>query len=596
MKKINLIFHRFLKSNNGSVLLQVVIIGGLVATASMVISKMTGISLRGQKKTSQNFEIEQSLYQIESFFRNSKVCKSTLFDKNPTGEGETVDEIISLQNIDSINVYTDIGADPLVDTDNIDDDERTAFSALSSKKSLLRANCGPPPSSDPDPCSLGTGSSGRVYIYDMKIKKFEVNANPYNSPLGSSQATLEFKVVRGETIRTGDLTRRSSSAGAIVQVKRIPITVSLDGNGKITSCATELEDYFDEGCEDLIGGKVDRSGNLKCKNIVIQSDSLSTNHPFSITSRKDTLVDGTQLVLKSIDVEEKLDDSNTYSPLGDNSPGSIRTDHGALIKDNLTITSGKLLLGPYGSERTSISSEVSKTLTVAEKNNPSKGIVQFETGAFLNGEGDMLSVQTAVDSLKNPIRISPSYHLDVKGTGKVSNDLFVEENIYAKQGLSIKSATLKLNGGKLQLNGGTVQIDESLNDGQDIENKDLMATRKWVYWIFKDRLGDVAVEGVFDEIIEHPGNALTSLKKSSCNNVNSNSLWGSSCSYNRNDNCSSGSAMKGFNSSGKVTCGNILPGSSCSSNQIATGIRENGSLNCVDATSHLKSTIGSFIY
>ncbi|MDH5580746.1 MAG: hypothetical protein OEY33_02490, partial [Bdellovibrionales bacterium] len=75
---------RKLLSEDGVSILQVLMVAGVVSVISLGVVNIMKLSTKVAKRSSEDFEIERAQYFIESLFRDSKTCRSTLFNKNPT--------------------------------------------------------------------------------------------------------------------------------------------------------------------------------------------------------------------------------------------------------------------------------------------------------------------------------------------------------------------------------------------------------------------------------------------------------------------------------------------------------------------------------
>lgn len=583
---------RSLFSNEKGVsIIQVLIAASMVSVVSLGVMEAFKQSTKTAKRAAVEQTTNQMLYELESFFRDSKICRATLFNKSPIGDnGTDISEVIKINGIEDLKSYEGDSAD-------IEPAEVTTYNSLladiNKKKILLKTDCNiTGDATATNPCTLGQGTSGRILIYDMKIRCFEKNDGGCpptpKSPTGSSQALLTFKVVRGATIGK-DPTGSSSSGlfGSKEVMKKIPIIVSMDSNNKISSCVTELKNYYDEACNDLLQGDVDASGDLKCKNIKIDSKSGA----FSITAKGHTKVRGVHKVRKFVDV-----DSGTAITEGSTIDGSLRADGEGIFKKDFSIFNGALLLGDFGTEFVQIDDEGDHTIKISGiGGNIGLGYLELGDSLKLTGSSKFLGIQNTA---------LPAFHLDVTGTGYFSNELTVDQDIIVDRdvifNLPTEKARMRIQSGFLEFTGGIVQINGGHNDGSysatEAGDGDKVATQDWVVQLFDGRLGNQATGKVIDHILEYSSyDAIRSLKRTVCENISPSGVrqWaGTKCNTFYKSGCSGDQALYGI-SNGSKLCTNIIPSNSeCSNSNYPIGVTSGGSMNCAS----ISGSLGPIIY
>jgi hypothetical protein len=603
---------RKLLSEDGVSILQVLMVAGVVSVISLGVVNIMKLSTKVAKRSSEDFEIERAQYFIESLFRDSKTCRSTLFNKNPTLEdGDNVNEIINLTGIEDVKVYIDKN-DPPDDTDDIDAHENTEYEDLyndpNKKKVLLKLDC--PKTGkleDLKPCTWGTGTSSRIFFTDMRVVAYGNSNAPYfNAP---DQASLEYTIIRGGLIgksfmdaneksltqkeKEQRLRAQQQSLGAAKIKRRIQLSLSLDSNKKITNCVTELKDYFDEACEDLLQGKIDKSGNLKCKNVFLFPRNESPENP-AITSNGKMEIQGSLFNKKFTNpTEEPLQkytsaaDTNGVFNLGDlpggtTNNGSMNISGHAIFKSDVNILSGNLLFGGLtNNEKAQLKRTSDRELTLSSKTSPSLdyGVLKLGSTTRIIGKNSFLGINTSGD---------PDAHLNVEGDTHFNGNLIVDGEGYTKTSLKFynddetKINTITSSGGNIDMEGSVVKIIGQ-NRTPLSGNDNYVATRGWVYDLFSSRLGGDAVEGVIDNILEdsHSGTPLGKLSQSFADALSPNSV-SNPPKMKPSGACNFPQAARGFTSSGAISCTQIIQANtSCSNGFVAHGINPDGTVKCV---------------
>lgn len=604
-------FKRKLLSEDGVSILQVLMAAGVVSVISLGVVNIMKLSTKSAKRSSENFEIERAQYFIESLFRDSKTCRSTLFNKNPTLEdGDSVDEIISLSGIEDVKIYVDKD-DPPGDTADIDAHEVTEYDDIYSdndkKKVLLKLNC--PKTGDLDdlkPCTWGTGTSSRIFFSDMRIVSYEKYDAPFFN--GPGQASLEYTITRGGLIgksfmdkdedslteqqKKQRLQAQQQSIGAAKIKKRIQLSLSLDSNNKITNCVTELKDYFDEACEDLLQGKIDKSGNLKCKNVFIFPRNEDPENP-SITSQGNMEVQGSLVSKKFTNPNEQslqkytsAADANGIFNLGDlpggtSNNGSMNISGHAIFKNDVTILNGDLLFGGItNNENARLRRTSDRELSLSSKASPGLdyGVLKLGSTTRIIGKNSFLGINIAGD---------PDSHLHVKGDTHFNGNLIVDGHGLTKTSFKFynddetKINTITSTSGNIDMEGTNIKIIGQ-NRSPLAGNDDYVATRGWTYDLFSNRLGDDAVEGIIDNILEdsHSGTPLGKLRQSFADALAPNSV-SNPPTIKPSGSCSFPQASNGFTSTGAISCSQIIQANtSCSDGFVAHGINTDGTVKC----------------
>lgn len=134
-----------MKSNRGFTLIELMVGVGLTGLISLGVMQLISDTGKISKSTKQQFEEDELTRVLNSLFNNEKVCRSTLFGKDPTGDvGSKIDEVIRLKSIDNIKVFQENPADP-TDTDDIDPPEQSQYDTMrlssTEKRVMVRANC-----------------------------------------------------------------------------------------------------------------------------------------------------------------------------------------------------------------------------------------------------------------------------------------------------------------------------------------------------------------------------------------------------------------------------------------------------------------------
>jgi hypothetical protein len=456
----------------------------------------------------------------------------------------------------------------------------------------------------------------RVLAYEKTHPNSGKARTPYSNDLNT--ATVEFTIKKGISIGK-ELSSLSNlekqklkelSFGNLEIPVRFPILVSLDGNGKITNCAFQLKNYFDEVCEEMLDGLVDKKGSLNCKNITLYKTTspatptaLISDGDFEIKSQ---VPHGLHPITQSGDLEVRNRVQVGDFLFGPTTSGSLELGAYGTVKGNTTINSGSVYFGdlsgssPVG-QKVKLDSPNDGELEISGVGGPStpaEGRLKLGTNNFLQGKNARLGLNSN----------DPTATLDVNGETRYSNDLRVEKNTAGKAefiiGDTVK-ATFKIVGGKLQITGANVEIYDRNNQWSSSEQltssfyKDYVAKRGWVWRLFDTRLGSVdAKNGVVDAILDLGGNqALVNLRSKVCGRIRrgssiSSSWNGSTCDITLNTLCGSNQALYGFSSTGHKRCRTVsVINSSCPEGYVVTGVNTDGRVRCTDISATIREAV-----
>jgi hypothetical protein len=627
MKRNKKFLKYFISNKEGIAVLQVLIAAAMVAVVSVGIVQTMKTSTQMTKKVAQDFEVKRIVNNMESILKDSSVCRSTFYGMQPAGKGldfgggaQSITAIVLRNNIDSINTWE--GA-----TSDIDASEYSAHRALPIKSTFLRADCPetgtPPDYPEQAPCIIGKGTASMVLVKSINILAYESThpqAGMANSPFKNetNQATVELVVKKGiaigkdvGTLSASDKEKLTAvSFGSLEIPVRFPILVSLDTRGRITSCAVQLKNYFDQICEDMFDGVVDKTGNLKCKNITLYNVT-SPSTPTALVSDGDLKIlaqaphgalpivqRGDQIVTKRVVVGT--------DPLGTTNAGSIGIGGDATIKGDVTLTNGQVYFGPLSGtpplgQKTKMQATVDRELIISGVGGPSstaEGVLKLGSGTLIQGKNSRVGINNT----------NPSVTLDVTGTAGTSGNLTVNGNTYAKAQLLIGDtvkATFKIVGGKLVITGANVEIVSGKNDQWETSQtstslyQDLAAKRGWVWRLFQTRLGSTdAKNGVIDAILNAGGSAaLGDLRSQVCAKMRRGSgitaSWnGTTCDLTVNALCGVNQGLYGFDANGNKLCRNeSLANQVCPANSVVTGISPTGTAVCTNIDSIIQTAV-----
>ena len=118
-----------MKHNRGFSLAEIMVSVGLLGVISLGVMQVMKESSKLKKTSSQNVNVDAVVTKIQNLIRNPDVCKSTLFNLDPTDTSATgtngfISKIISYPNIANVQVYK--GTDP----QNIDANDLSDFWAF----------------------------------------------------------------------------------------------------------------------------------------------------------------------------------------------------------------------------------------------------------------------------------------------------------------------------------------------------------------------------------------------------------------------------------------------------------------------------------
>lgn len=548
-------------SKNGFSLVEIMVAAGLLGIVSLGVVNLMKDTEKVKKSSASSSEVDQLVVRMNILLSDPKVCKSTFFNLNPIGAGVPVNTIILKDDIDSIKAWS--GA-----TKNIDSSEIAQYQSKAIKSKYLSADCVLPNVSN---CTLASGSSGRIWLKEMKILAFEMthpNSSDPKSPYrnGPNQATFEFTMVKGPAIgKEGDVAEMQRAKeqifGQVVITKQIPVVVSLDGNNRITDCVTNLSEYAESTCKQ-INGTLESD---KCKTPSIGTKSVISLP--AITALGNMNIEGNEFVAGNVIVGT--------SPGGAVTAGSMNAGGDFTIGKSLIIKNGNLAFGPVAANDTVLSATGNNELTLGTTTGGS-GRLNLGNQAFLKGLGGFVGISNN----------SPTKNLDVTGDGLVTTNLTALGNTSVKLKTNIGTTTLGTmeilsSGGenRLRISGADLLIvahNDTFNSSWATSQTDanLVATRDWVYQLFANRLGDAASNAIIDNIIEYStATPLNSLVQSFCATVKNSNGASSPCQVTL-PSCSGNDVLKGYDGSGNAVCFNPLA-FNCPAGQTITSI--NGS-------------------
>ena len=558
--------------NKGFTILELMVAAGLVGIVSLGVLQITKDSEKISKTTGQTFEVQQLTNSLSGLFSTNKVCKATLFNKNPSGVGEPVLKVYRTPTIDDIKVYRSTKTDTW-DSENIDPEEVTQHDSLiadtTKTQIILRADCPATGTTmQKDPCSFGVGTSAKVFLKKLTILGFGVN--------GPNQATLKVELQKGIVDQTFEL----------------PISVSLDANSKITNCAGSAGNYSETSCAQ-IGGFYDTT-DRRCKNLFLNSDATHPQHPFALATIGQIQING----LFSQENGYVLLDSTAVptAPGGSTIPGSLIAEGHSTIGSNTIIQNGQLYFGPYGSEVTKVERNGNNILKISQKNTPDEG--GFIVGNVpVNGKASRIGIN----------KIPSLATLDINGTAHFSSTLdvmgnsVIKNNLYLKNGPS-NQETISAQAGRLLFNGANVQVTNSTYNGttpfatQIAGDNTLLANQAFVNGLFVARIGPTGINTIVNNIITNgttvAGGRLDNVMASTCSKIKYAVQSGTNCiMMGSAGSCSGTNFFGGWNASGNIICQTPLSNINCAAGEVLVGINANGTPICSLARTVMQPTV-----
>jgi hypothetical protein len=549
-------------SKNGFSLVEIMIAAGLLGLVSLGVVSLMKDTDKVQKSTASSSEVDQLVVRMNILLSDPKICKSTFFNLNPTGNGVAINNIILKEDIDLVKAWK--GA-----TKDIDSSEIGEYQSKTIRSKFLSADCTLPNVAN---CTLASGSSGRIWLKQMKILAFEMThstssdtKSPYRN--GPNQATFEFTMVKGPAIgKEGDIVEMEKAKGQlfgqVVITKQIPVVVSLDSNKRITDCVTNMSDYAESTCHQING----TLENDKCKTPTIMSKSVSS-FP-AITAIGNMNIEGNEFIAGNVIVGT--------SPGGAVTTGSMNAGGNFTIGKSLAIINGPLAFGSVATNDTVLSATGNNELTLGTPTGGS-GRLNLGNQAYLKGSGANLGISKS----------SPTKSLDISGDGLITSNLTVDGDTSVKSKTNVGNATLGTmeilsSGGenRLRISGADLSIiahNDTFNNAWATSQTDanLVATRDWVYQLFANRLGNAASNAIIDNIIEYSASApLDSVVKSFCASVRGSNGANSPCQVTLPA-CGANDVLRGYNADGSANCFNPLA-FNCPTGQTITQI--NGSI------------------
>jgi type II secretory pathway pseudopilin PulG len=533
-----------LVGTKGFSLIEIMVGVGLMSVVGLGVMQIMKESGRVSKGTIERIQMEEVMNRVDRLFRDAEICRSTLFGKNPNGSGENISEIIKKENILDIKVFE--GA-----TTTIDSSEITEYQAKRIQQTYIRADC---PNSVGDasvPCVFGKGSRGRIFLKSMRVMAYEMTHSSSSSPTSpyrnqDSYATIEMVFLRGSAI--GKSTPKAiqkaqeTTYGAVEVTKRITLSVELDRSGSgglIANCNTQLETFTKGACYQF-GGVIDF--DEKCKNIQVQAIApdpplLGPPNIAAITVDGDLQVKRNLIVVNTLDVGSK----------GDNASGNVNASGTVTIGEALQLTEGDLNI----KDKVTLSSTANGEVSFFKNSGDNKALLKLGSSTWLRGMNDKIGLMVAGD---------PTVNLDVEGDGHMRETLEVDGNLNVLEDLEMGGvATYRIVGGTLELTGVEFELDNGVNDSyssvQSSSENDLIAKRKWVYEMFRDRLGDrTTIDQVINELLSYSGsNQLRQVQHALCKGIRNASWTGSQCRlFAQNSLCPRGQILRGFNAGNKV--------------------------------------------
>jgi prepilin-type N-terminal cleavage/methylation domain-containing protein len=563
----------FKNKRHGFTLMELMIGVGIVGIISLGVLQVTKDTTKIKKSTATSMEGDQASTMVGARLSDPDICTSTLFGKNPKGLGEAVSYVITKENIKDIKIWEGSSKD-------IDTAEQTQFNSLPIKQVYLRGDCG----ADPKPCILGQGTEGRLFVKEMKILAYEMthpdasnDESPYKN--GPNQATFEITFVVGAAIGETDQAKlqglKDRIRGQLEYVRRIPVALALDSNNLITDCVTDLGKYSENFCNQLDGNLDDD----KCKGITVRSTNIATIPAVKVLGNMK--IKGNEIVEKTLTVGT--------SPGGPITDGSVNAGGSATINQNLHLKNGRVNMGDLATPQVVLTPAI-REIKLAD-NSGTQGKLNLGSNTYLRGINNYLGIMT----------INPLHTLDVSGTGHISLSLTVDGDTDIRDNLVVgtnsSNATAGIVGGRLQFSGKDIKIVGGMNDSfnaswrTDSSDRDLIATRDWVYQLFANRLGDAASNQVIDNIIEYSNKQpLDSVVSSFCNRTRYSNGASSPCTISLVGCSGANNNLRGYDGNGAPNC-TLWSGIQCPGGTLWDGYNKNiAQPTCTPLTTKIGNT------
>ncbi|RLA62133.1 MAG: hypothetical protein DRQ88_04360 [Epsilonproteobacteria bacterium] len=526
-----------LNTFNGFTLVEIMLAVSMLSLVALGVMKISQDAGKIRKVSTEKLETENLISIIHRHFRDPETCRSTLFGKDPTGEGEQINSIIKKAGIMDIKVYE--GGTP-----DIGGDELSQYNGASIVNTYVRADCPNVVGAASKPCTYGSGP-GRILLKELRVLAYEMThadssktASPYKNQ--SKMAFIEITMVKGIAIGKADTKKiRDVTLGAVEYKRRVAVGLLLDSNNKIADCITELTSFQSGACDQL-NGTIDFDN--RCKNLTILAiDPEPTGTPppnkEGITTEADTNVK------YSLKVANTLDVGNS----GAQGTGNFNIDGEGTVKNDLNITEGNLIFGT----NVTLDAINPGEATLYQNAGENEAKLKLGTTLSIHGKNAQLGIQTITD---------PAFTLDLIGDARFTGKLTEEKDLQIQQIANIGGtvqATFKIVGNGLEISGVDVEIQNNHNNGNKSSEDNLIATRQYIYDLFSDRLGD---QPTFDQLIDallnfDGSNQLEQLNHAICLGM-SNAVWdGKECKIPSEDAlCLDKEFLIGFDASGKKIC------------------------------------------
>jgi hypothetical protein len=573
IKRIKKLF----KNGQGFTLAEIMLAVGMLGLVSLGVMKISQDAGKIRKSSTEKMETENLITKVHRYFRDPEICRSTLFAKNPTGQGEQISSIIKKAGI--MDIKTHEGSTP-----DIDGSEISQYNGASIVDTFVRADCPNAVGSSSKPCTFGSGP-GRILLKDLKILAYEMThpdssraASPYKND--SKMAFIEMTIVKGIAIGKTDTTKaKDVSLGDLEFKRRVAIGVLLDSNNRIADCLTELTSFQTGAC-DQFNGIVDYDN--RCKDIAIQAigpEPTGTPPPNKdgITTEADTHVKNSLRVANTVDV----------GAIGSQGPGNINVGGEATVENDLNITDGNLVFGT----NVTLDAINSGEATVYQNAGDNDARLMLGNNLKIHGQNGNIGIQTTTN---------PAFTLDLIGdarfTGKFREDKDLQVQQLAKIGGTVQ-ATFKIVGNTMEISGVDIEIKNNHNDGNKSSEDNLIATRQYIYDLFSDRLGDQPTfDQLMDALLSYAGsNQMEQLNHAICLGMRNATWSGGQCRLqSNNQNCPNNQFLVGFDTSGNRICDSYkLNTFGVASNRILIGISGSGTGVTASLDSFLRTNINT---
>jgi prepilin-type N-terminal cleavage/methylation domain-containing protein len=526
----------------GFSLVEIMIAVGLLGMISLGVLQLSKQATRVQKGTTQKFETTSIISLITNTLKDPKACENTFGltspggAKVPVGAGQLVSEIKDKSN-----------------------------------KTILKANC---PSGALDPCIFGKGNEERTLVKSIYIKEYNNPAAPYYN--AASQSTLEIELIQGSAIGKWDTMTPeertyalSQTTGQLKTIKRIVIATTLNTSNEILSCITDKSDFLTGACDQFQGKYFE--AERKCKNITVQTQNTNP----SITVEGDDYIDGNKLVTNSVNVGA--------TPPGTMATGNLNAEGNLFNKGNLTaeddlifLTKAKLSLGASNNNLS----------LLGITNNDRATLNLGNSGASITGRSNKVGINIASTAV-------PQSALDVNGDITVTKDTLIKDNLLVgtngTAGAYVEFSDVRMTRtgpDTLVFDFGNIIVKAPYND-LNTNNGSYVATQGWVTKQFLDKVGDLGVSTIMNEILNDNATdtRVDTVKRNICSSIRNATWISGECVIAANSQCGTHEGVKGFDSNGNLICESLFKSTqSCSGavppDYLMTGVISNGIITC----------------